>query len=430
MNYENTLNLIQESCWAGSHLGLDRMNELMFLLGNPEKHLRFIHVAGTNGKGSVCAMLSSILTAAGYKVGLYTSPHLNSYCERFKINGNDISEEEFYTLVQNVVSYTKLMHDKPTEYELITALALLWFAKQDCDIVVLEVGLGGRLDATNVIPIPEAAIITNIGLEHTDILGATLPEIAAEKAGIIKKTGAVVTYPSTPEVETVYQTQCQKKRAMWKKVSFNDVTAITDNLDGQCFTWKKLSNLNTPLIGKHQRCNAAVVLETLNILQKRGWVISEESIRTGLTTVNWPARLEVLSRNPLFLLDGAHNPQCAQMLAENLRTLLPGKKFIFVVGVLADKDYPAVLKEMIPRAHKFICLTPNNTRALPARELASYLIAQGANASFYDDFACGITAAFNSPEAQNGIIAFGSLYLAGQIRNLFPSVSKKQTKCK
>lgn len=417
MSFDDTLTLIQNTCQSGSRLGLDRMNELMFLLGNPEKQSRFIHVAGTNGKGSVCSMLSSVLSVAGYKVGLYTSPHLISYCERMKINGIDISEENFSLLAEKVISCAKRMHDTPTEYELLTAMAFLWFTRQKCDIVVLEVGLGGRLDATNVIPAPEVAVIMNIGLEHTEILGNTLAEIAEEKAGIIKDGCVVVTYPGTPEVEHTYAEICTQKYANLQKVRFEDLAIQTENIDGQCFRWKDLSNLNIRLLGKHQARNAAVALETLAILQKRGWNISEQAIRNGLSSAQWPARLEVLQREPLFLLDGAHNPQCAQALADSLRALLPNEKFIFIVGVLADKDYPSVLGKLMPLAQEFICLTPSSDRALSAKELAGYLIDRGASATYHNNIACGIQAALSLAKDSGSIVAFGSLYLAGDIRN-------------
>lgn len=418
MNMEQFIQLLQSVSWKGSRLGLERVETLLAMLGEPEKKLRFIHVAGSNGKGSVASMLASILTAAGYRTGLYTSPHLVSYRERMRINGQDITEEELCALADEVRLCVEQMEDKPTEFELLTCMALLYFAQEKCDIVVLEVGLGGRLDATNAIPAPEAAVIMNIGLEHTDVLGGTLAEIAAEKAGIIKKGCPVVTYPGAPEVEAVFQKVCAQRHAAWHKACFQDLTVLEENLDGQSFCWREFSGLKIRLLGKHQLWNAAVVLETITLLQAQGWKITEQAVRNGLASAQWPARMEVLRRRPLFLLDGAHNPQCAQALAESLPMLLNGKKAIFLTGVLADKDYPGMIDQMLPLAQEFICLTPLSDRALPAENLAEYLRGQGARARACDDVQAGVQAALTAAGENGAVVGFGSLYLAGAVREI------------
>lgn len=416
MNIEQTYDLIQSVSWKGSRLGLERMERLMALLGNPERELKFIHVAGTNGKGSVCAMLSSVLAAAGYTVGLYTSPHLISYEERFQINGQQITPAELAQLADRLAPCVETMEDKPTEFELLTAMALVWFAQKNCDIVILEVGLGGRLDATNVIPAPEAAVIMNIGLEHTEILGHTLAEIAGEKAGIIKAGCDVVAYPGEPEVEQVYRSICAEKHARLRMVSFAEVTIRDADIHGQRFRWNDLDELQIGLLGRHQIYNAAAALETLALLRERGWSISEQAVRQGLSLARWPARMEVLRHDPLFLLDGAHNPQCAQALADGLQALLPGRRFVFLAGVLADKDYPAIMNTMLPLAQEFICLTPDSERALPAGEFAEYLRSLGARAEACDDVSAGIRAALDAAGSAGCVVAFGSLYLAGSVR--------------
>lgn len=416
MNLEQTYDLIQSVSWKGSRLGLERMERLMALLGNPEKDLKFIHVAGTNGKGSVCAMLSSVLASAGYTVGLYTSPHLISYEERFQINGQQIMPTELAQLADRLAPCVEAMEDQPTEFELLTAMALVWFAQKNCDIVILEVGLGGRLDATNVIPAPEAAVIMNIGLEHTDILGHTLGEIAGEKAGIIKEGCTVVAYPGEPEVEQVYRLVCARKHARLRMVSFAEIAIRDADIHGQRFRWNDLDDLQIGLLGRHQVYNAAVALETLTLLRERGWNISRQAVRQGLAAARWPARLEVLRHDPVFLLDGAHNPQCAQALADGLRALLPGRRFVFLAGVLADKDYPAVMNTMLPLAQEFICLTPDSERALPAGELAGYLRSLGAQAVACENVRSGVRAALQAAGNDGCIAAFGSLYLAGSVR--------------
>ncbi len=424
-NSEGLMALLKGVTRQGSWLGLERMNELLRLLGDPHKELRFIHVAGTNGKGSVCVMLSSILTAAGYVTGLYTSPHLVTYGECMRVNGENISEAELCVLATTVRLCAEQMAENPTEFEILTAMALLYFSQKHCDIVVLEVGLGGRLDATNVIPVPEVAVIMNIGLEHTDVLGNTLEQIAGEKAGIIKEGGVVVVYQCVSEVEAVFETVCASRHASLRKARFIDVIFLEENLDRQCFHWRQFSNLTIRLLGKHQIYNAVMALETVELLYEKGWNIPETAIRDGLAAAKWPARLELLSREPMFILDGAHNAQCAQALSESIRQLFPGKKPVFLTGVLADKDYPQIMSLITPLAQEFFCLTPFSERALHAEELTTYLKEQGAKAVACGDVESGIFAALTAAGEEGIVVAFGSLYLAGGVRETFRPIYRK-----
>ena len=425
MNMEKIMALLQSISWQESRLGLERSETLLHLLGDPQKDLRFVHVAGSNGKGSVSAMLSAILTSAGYTTGLYTSPHLVSYQERMKVNGADISEAALYALAEIVKSCVEQMEDKPTEFELITAMALLYFSQKRCDVVVLEVGLGGRLDATNVIPVPEAAVLMNISLEHTEVLGDTLAKIAREKAGIIKEGGAVVAYPGTPEVEAVFEEVCAAKHAVLRKARFQEITFLQETLDGQRFHWRQYSNLAIRLLGRYQLSNAVMALETVEMLCRRGWKIPETAVREGLATAQWPARLEVLNRTPLFLLDCAHNPQCAKALVDSIRALCPGEKVVFLAGMLADKDYKKIIEQTAPLAQEFFCLTPFSERALPAEVLAACLMEQGASAAVCTDVADGIRAALSAAGDGGRVVAFGSLYLAGAVREAFRPTYRK-----
>jgi len=419
MNMDQFMEFLQSVSWQGSRLGLERMERLMELLGHPEQQLKFIHVAGTNGKGSLTALVSSVLTAAGYRTGVYTSPHLVSYCERMSIDGKDIPEEELFALAEAVRPAVEQMEDKPTEFELLTGMALLYFARQNCDAVLLEVGLGGRLDATNIIPAPEAAVIMNIGLDHVQILGDTLEKIAGEKAGIIKSGCTVVTYPGTPGVEAVYEQVCREKQALWHRADPEKMEFVREDLFGQTFRWEGLGELTIRLLGEHQRKNAAVALETIGVLREKGWQISDEAIRTGLEGARWPARLEVLGRQPLFILDGAHNSQCAQALADSLNSLLPGRKLVFLTGVLADKDYHDIMALMMPMAQEFFCLTPFSERALPAAELTARLTDWGAKATCCDTVEEGIQRALAAAGKDGAVVSFGSLYLAGAVREAF-----------
>lgn len=419
MRKDHFENLLQAITQSGSHLGLNRMKTFMDHLGNPETRLKFIHVAGTNGKGSYTALLSSILIAAGYKTGVYTSPHLTSYCERISINGTQITENELLHLTEHVKTHVDRMEDKPTEFELLTGMALCYFAAQNCDVVLLEVGLGGRLDATNIIPSPEVAVIMNIGLDHVQMLGNTLEEIAEEKAGIVKENCTVITYPNLPEVEAVYEKTCKKRRAMWHKVNLDKMTLLSEDLSGQTFHWENNLNLNIRLLGEHQRKNAAVVLETVNILREKGWNISDQAIRSGLGEARWPARMEILSHNPLIILDGAHNEQCASALSSSLTTLLPEEKFVFLCGVLADKNYQQIMKKMMPLAREFFCITPLSDRALSASELADSLNTWGGKATPCKSVEEGLSKAMESAGNDGTVVAFGSLYLAGSVREYF-----------
>lgn len=418
MNEVQFMEFLQSVSWQGSRLGLERMERLMELLGHPEHRLKFVHVAGTNGKGSLTALVSSVLTAAGYQTGVYTSPHLVRYGERMVVNGEEISDEDLFALAERVRPAVEQMEDKPTEFELLTGMALLYFAERGCHIVLLEVGLGGRLDATNIIPAPEAAVIMNIGLDHTGILGDSLPLIAAEKAGIVKKGCTAVTYPGGEEVEAVYGRVCGEKHALWRKTDLSRMTFLREDLSGQSFLWDG-EEYTIRLLGEHQRTNAAVALETVGVLREKGWQISDAALRTGLENARWPARLEVLGREPLFILDGAHNGQCAKALADSLNSLLPGRKLVFLTGVLADKDYHDIMALMMPMAKEFFCLTPFSDRALPAAELTARLTEWGGKAACCESVEEGIEKAVAAAGKDGAVVCFGSLYLAGAVRETF-----------
>ena len=419
---EELLAFLQSVSWLGSRPGLERITELLARLGNPERELKYVHVAGTNGKGSTCAMLSSILAEAGYRTGLYISPHLVRYNERMTINGVEITDEALCAVARRVKTCVDAMDDKPTEFELITAMALLYFQQQKCDIVVLEVGLGGRLDATNVIPAPEAAVITNLGLEHTEILGDTLEQIAAEKGGIIKGGCTAVSYDSAPEALAVLQDICRERAVPLTCVDMSRLRLLSRDLTGQRFTWADSGELLLPLLGEHQLHNAALALETVDALRRRGWDISGEAVRRGLTNARWPARFEVLSHEPLTILDGGHNPQCVNALADAISTHLPGQKVTFLMGVLADKDYEAMISTVAPLAKRFVCVTPDSDRALPASELAELLSGKGYHAVPCADVPEGIRAALSYGDGP--VVIFGSLYMAGAVRDCFPSIHR------
>lgn len=416
MTAREAISYIENQGWSATRLGLERTRALLDALGNPQKKLKFIHVAGSNGKGSTCAMLDSVLRAAGYRTGLYVSPYIQDFCERMQVNGGNIPGEALAKLTEEVKSLADAMEDHPSQFELVTAIAMAWFAREKCDIVVLEVGMGGALDSTNAIDAPEAAVITNIGLEHTEYLGDTIEKIAATKAGIIKRGCACVCYDGPAEATAVVEAVCREKNVPLTCVDFKAIRPLDRSLNGQRFSWRE-EEFSLPLLGAHQLHNAAAALETVEALRRRGWQISPEAAREGLRTVKWPARFEVLSFEPLFVLDGGHNPQCAQALADILEDYLPGKKLTFLMGVLADKDWGSMLDAVTPHAARFVCVTPDSPRALPARTLAAELARRGVPAVSCGSVGAGIRAAL---EAGGPAAAFGSLYMAGAIRSSFP----------
>ena len=419
MTYEEALSYIHSICWKGSKLGLDRTRELLGKLNDPQKELKFIHIAGTNGKGSTAAMLSSILEEAGYRVGLYTSPFINRFNERMQVNHQPIPDEELAALTEYVRPYADAMADSPTEFELITALAMVWFARQKCDIVVLEVGMGGELDSTNIIDVPEAAVIAAMGLDHVKELGPTMADIARAKAGIIKEGGRVVSYGGNPEADEVIAAVCRARNASLCQPDFSAIVPGDFSLEGQTFSYKGWRGLRIPLVGAYQMNNAAVVLETVEVLRQRGWSVSDEAVRKGLADTRWPARFEVLRRDPVFIVDGGHNPHGIRATAESLSRLFPGRKITFVTGVMADKDVEHILGLIVPLADQFFTVRPDNPRAMDAGELARRIEAMGAKATPCASVRDGVDRAIQAEGPHGVACALGSLYMSGEVRSCF-----------
>lgn len=419
MTYEEAISYIHSICWKGSKLGLDRTRELLGKLDDPQKELKFIHIAGTNGKGSTAAMLSSILEEAGYRVGLYTSPFINRFNERMQVNHQPIPDEELAALTEYVRPYADAMADSPTEFELITALAMVWFARQKCDIVVLEVGMGGELDSTNIIDVPEAAVIAAMGMDHVKELGPTMADIARAKAGIIKEGGRVVSYGGNPEADEVIAAVCRARKASLRQPDFSAIVPGDFGLEGQTFSYKGWRGLRIPLVGAYQMNNAAVVLETVEVLRQRGWIISDEAVRQGLADTRWPARFEVLRRDPVFIVDGGHNPHGIRATAESLRRLFPGRKITFVTGVMADKDVEHILGLIVPLADQFFTVRPDNPRAMDAGELARRIEAMGAKATACASVRDGVDRAIQAEGPHGVACALGSLYMSGEVRSCF-----------
>ena len=418
MNITEALQAIAGTQWFGSKPGLERTEALLDKLGRPQDRLKYIHIAGTNGKGSCAAMLASILKAAGYRTGLYTSPYLFRFHERMQINGEPVSDEALAELVTRIRPLAEAMDDHPTEFELITAAALLWFAEEHCDIVVLEVGLGGRLDATNVIAAPEAAVLMNIGLDHTAVLGDTLEQIAAEKAGILKPGCEAVAYQQQESVLEVFRQKAREVGAGLHVADFSQLVPEFDSLEGQSFTYRG-EPYALALLGDHQLRNAAVVLETVEVLRSRGWRISREAVEHGLYATAWPARFEPVSEEPPFIVDGGHNPQCAESVRRNLLHYFPESRRVLLVGVLRDKDYPALFDILNEAADAWVCVTPNSERALPAAELGKFLERYGKPVTVCESIPDGVETAREQAGEDGMACAVGSLYMAGAVRACF-----------
>lgn len=417
MTVNEALDYIHSVCWKGMMPGLSRINNLLEKMGNPHKDMKYVHIAGTNGKGSTAAMTASILRKAGYCTGLYTSPYIYQFGERMQVNGEMISDEELVAITEYVKPLADSMEETPTEFELTTAIGFEFFKRKGCDIVVLEVGLGGLLDATNVIPCPEVAVITNIGLDHTDILGHTLEEIAFNKAGIIKENGHAVIYRGVPSVEEVFEKTCAERNVKLKKADFDGLCLKSHNLFEQIFDCGEYKDIHLPLLGDHQLHNAAVVLAVAETLIEKGWKIAKENIYDGIRDVSWPGRFDIVSRDPLFIIDGGHNPQCLEALVKNIEDYLTGRRVIALTGVLADKDYGDMYKPVMPLIEQFVCVTPPNPRRLPACELAGHLQNAGAKATACETIPEGVKKAIELAGSDGVVLCFGSLYTIGDIRN-------------
>lgn len=417
MNVNEAIEYIHSVYWKGSIYGLSRIQALLEKLGNPQDSLKYIHIAGTNGKGSTAAMTASILRKAGYRTGLYTSPYIYRFNERMQVDGEQISDEDLVAITEYVKPFVEEMEEKPTEFELVCAIAFEYFQRKQCDVVVLEVGMGGEFDATNVIRVPEVAVITNIGLDHTDVLGTTLEEIALTKAGIFKEGGSAVVYRGIPSVEAVFETVCAERNVSLKKADFDSLKLNSLDLYGQNFNCGSRKNIQLPLLGDHQLHNASVVLSIADTLIEKGWDISEENIYEGIRDVSWPGRFDIVCRDPLFIIDGGHNPQCLQALVKNIEDYLADRRVIALTGVLADKDYGDMYRPVMPLIDQFVCITPDNPRKMEAADLAKYLRAAGARATACATTQEGVRKAIDLAGKDGAILCFGSLYSIGAIHN-------------
>lgn len=424
MTYSEAVKKINSLLAFGIKPGLERVSELVRRLGSPDKNLKFVHIAGTNGKGSTCALIANTLTKAGYKTGMFISPYVTEFRERFQIDGKMIPKEELASITEYVCSEAEKMSKEGktiTEFELVFAVGIVWYSRQRCDIVVLETGLGGRFDATNIIDTPLVSVITSISLDHTAVLGDTYEKIAREKCGIIKDGGITVAYGEQPEgVIDVISESAAKRNNRLIIADTNSVRKISSGLFGSKFGFKNdiinISEICMPFIGRHQLKNAATALYTLGVLRGCGYDISDLAIKEGFSTVFFPARLELIKEKPTVLLDGAHNPGGAKALSEAIKENLSGKKKTAIIGMLADKDVNNVLSELLPYFDNAVTVKPNNPRALGASELADIVKSFGVNVLAASDSNDAYNKAMSLTDSNGAIVIFGSLYLASDMR--------------
>ena len=408
---------ISQEKFQGFKPGFDRINALLDGLGHPERKLRYIHVTGTNGKGSTSACISSILTKAGYRTGLYTSPFIIRWNERLQIGGEYISDADFAEAVEVLKPIADAMEDAPSQFEVETALAFWYFVQKKCDYAVMEVGMGGAWDATNVIPSPEAAVVCAMALDHTAVLGNTLGEIATVKAGIIKPGCDVVSYGNQPEAEAVFAEFCRKQGCRLFRPDFNAITVHDLALEGVTFDYGMHRDLFLPLAGEYQPKNAALAVAVAEVLRTRGIAIPETAIRDGLRAVRWPGRFELLRRDPVFILDGSHNPQGMEATVKSIRAHFPGQKLWFLVGVMADKDVDGIARLLGPLAAGFAAVEPPNPRAMKPRALAELLEREtGVPAKPFDSIDAGAAWVAQQAGSDGVCAALGSLYFSGQVR--------------
>lgn len=422
MTYEEALNYIHGTLKFGVQPGLAHIGTLLSQMGNPQKGQKFVHVAGTNGKGSTSSAIASVLQAAGYKTGLYISPYIEDFCERMQVNSQDIPHEKLAEITEYIIPFVEKaagLGAQPTEFELCTAIAFEYFKRSGCDITVLEVGLGGRFDATNIIECPLVSVITSISLDHTRVLGGTLGEIAFEKCGIIKEGGITVSAPEQdPEALAVIMESCAEHGNTLIIPNLNAVKVLEENFNGSTIEYKN-QTLKIPLTGRHQHKNFTTAYEALEALRTcRGLKIPEEAVLSGFSNLRFPARFEKISENPLVFIDGAHNPAGAATLADTVKRYLNGRRLAVVMGIFADKDYVHTIGQIASLADSFYAVEPPNPRALAAEETA-----RTASQVCKNVLVCrGLPQAFQQARANAGadgaVLICGSLSLAGKMRTI------------
>ena len=429
-SYEEVIDIIQNSRRFGNLTGSEITKLMLEKLGHPQKGLSYIHIAGTNGKGSVSAFLCGILRAAGLKTGMFTSPHLIEFGERIQINGNLIPKEDICRLGNQLLSID--FEVQPTMFDYCLSMALLYFKEQQCDVVVLETGLGGKYDSTNAVGIPAVSVITKIGFDHMAILGNTLTEIATEKAGIIKQGTRLICESQEPQVEAIFRSVAEQEKVASIEVICPDKIQIKDH---QKFSAYGYEDITMQMLGLHQFENATAAILAAEAYLNR-YLQNEleadcekerkdtglqkkiaQAVYAGIAGTKWMGRMEVLSHEPFFMVDGAHNAHGVTALKKSLMYLFPGEKFHFIMGVMADKDYVDMIAELLPLAIDFTTVTVGYSRSLEAEQLAECIRKMGVKAISRPTLKDAMSEVVKTRNMRT--IAFGSLYFVGEIEEYF-----------
>lgn len=423
MKYQEALDFIEKITGLGIVPGLDSIKELCRELGNPQDALKFIHIAGTNGKGSTLAFISTILQAAGYRVGRYVSPTIFEYRERIQVDGKMISKVALGELMEQVKAACERMVarglSQPTPFEVETALAFLYFQKKKCDIVVLETGMGGLYDATNLITTTQVAVITSVGMDHMQFLGDTVEKIAGQKAGIIKNECYVICMKQDEAVMRVVDQAANEKQAMLVVADAEEAAKVHYGVEKQQFDYAGMKKLTIALAGKHQIANAVVAIEAVRALGQKGFAVSEQAIREGLLATRWPGRFTVVSKKPLFIVDGAHNEDAAQKLANSIEFYFTNRRIIYIMGILKDKEYDKVISLTHKYADQIITVTPpNNPRAMHAYDLAKEIAKVHTAVTAVDSLEEAVEMSSLLAGKDDVIIAFGSLSYLGRLMDI------------
>ena len=424
MNCSEAIEYIHSINWCFCKPGLDRIKALCHMLGDPQKELKFIHVAGTNGKGSFCSMLDSILRRAGYRTGMFTSPYIKYFNERICFDGAPISDEELAEVTSYVRPFADSMEEKPTEFELITAIGFEYFRRRGCDVVILETGMGGRLDSTNIIEAPLLSVITGIALDHTAYLGDTIEKIAYEKAGIIKKDCPALFGGNDENALSVIRDYAGEIGAPLYVTDRGSIRNVRTTLDGTKFDFEELHDIKLGLLGLYQPYNAANVKTAVDILNKTGAMqIPSEAVYEGFSEARWHARFELIGTDPTVIYDGAHNPEGIAAAVRSIKAYFPDKKVYVLSGVMKDKDYNCIAADLSTVASRAFTVTPDNPRALDARDYASVLSAHGINAAPFDTLEDGLSAALDAAKSNNTpLVCLGSLYMYSELIGIYEKI--------
>lgn len=422
MTYNEAKEYLKAASAKGSILGLERVVELLHLMGDPQEKVKVIHVAGTNGKGSFGAMMTSVLREAGYKTGGFSSPAITDITDSYRINGTEISQEKFTELIGEIAELCEKMDEKPTEFEIMAAAAYELFYREGCDIAVIECGMGGDTDATNVVNKPVLSVITNVQSDHCKFLGNTIAEIAAHKAGIIKEGCPVFFGGDDAEAFEVVSAKAREVGAPFRFMDYSDVSGVRFSLDGMEFDYKdKLYKV--PLLGVYQLNNALNVIFCSEILTKKGYNIDYGDIRRGLAKTEWHGRFEMLRRDPYVIFDGAHNPDGIRFASESIERYFGRKKVAMLIGVMADKDYRLYSEMLGNHAAKVFTVKPDNPRALDSASLAKVFSEKNISAESFDVLADGVKSAYEYAKSRNiPLIALGSLYMYREFNEVLRSL--------